>query len=134
MDAAVRGTARAERGLAAGQAALYVATGVWPLVHMPSFEAVTGPKRERWLVRTVGVLVTVVGAVLAAGAARRRTSPELRLLGAATATALAGVDVWYAGVRRRISPVYLADAVVELALAAAWAACALERRAGRGAR
>lgn len=131
MDAAVTAT-RAERGLASGQAALYVATGLWPLVHMPSFEAVTGPKRERWLVRTVGVLLTVVGAVLASGAARRRVSPELRLLGGASAAALAGVDVWYAGVRRRISPVYLADAVVEVALAAAWAACARRGRAGRG--
>jgi hypothetical protein len=133
MDAAVTAT-RAERGLASGQAALYVATGVWPLVHMPSFEAVTGPKRERWLVRTVGVLVAVVGVALGAGAARRRLSPELRLLGGASAAGLAGVDLWYAGVRRRISPVYLADAVVELGLAAGWAACALVGRAGRGAR
>jgi hypothetical protein len=36
--------------------------------------------------------------------------------------ALAAVDVWYAGVRRRISPVYLADAPIELALAFGWIA------------
>jgi hypothetical protein len=131
MERGVSALARAERGLAWGQGGLYVATGVWPILHMRSFEAVTGPKRERWLVRTVGVLVTVLGATLAFGAARRRVTPELRLLGAASAVALAGVDVWYAGVRRRISPVYLADAVVELALAAAWAACARRGRAGR---
>ncbi len=51
-----------ERGLASGQGALYVATGVWPLLHMPSFEAVTGPRLERWLVQTVGVLVASIGA------------------------------------------------------------------------
>jgi hypothetical protein len=37
---------------------------------MPSFEAVTGPKRERWLVRTVGVLVLAIGGTLTLAAAR----------------------------------------------------------------
>ena len=35
----------------AAQGALYVVTGVWPLLHMASFEAVTGPKTDDWLVR-----------------------------------------------------------------------------------
>jgi hypothetical protein len=29
-------------------------TGVWPIPHLQSFEAVTGPKKERWLVKTMG--------------------------------------------------------------------------------
>jgi hypothetical protein len=119
----------AERTLAAGQAALYGATGVWPLVHMASFEAVTGPKRERWLVRTVGILVAGIGATLALAAWRRSFGPEIRLLGGASAAGLAAVDLWYAGVRRRISPVYLADAAAEIALGVAWAVFA--RRAAR---
>jgi hypothetical protein len=118
-----------ERGLAAGQGAFYAATGVWPLLHLRSFEAVTGPKRERWLVRTVGVLVATIGAALALGAGRGRIGPELRLLAGASAAGLAAIDGWYAGPRRRISPVYLADAAVELALAGAWLSFA--RRAAR---
>lgn len=40
----------------------YVATGVAPFVSRRAFEAVTGPKREWWLVQTVGALVTAAGA------------------------------------------------------------------------
>ena len=42
--------------LAIAQGAYFLGTGVWPLVLMPSFESVTGPKVDKWLVRTVGVL------------------------------------------------------------------------------
>ena len=34
-----------------------VVTGLWPVVHMPSFQAGSGPKVDRWLVRTVGGLM-----------------------------------------------------------------------------
>ena len=41
--------------LATGQGAYYVASGLWPIFHRRSFEAVTGPKKDWWLVVTVGV-------------------------------------------------------------------------------
>jgi hypothetical protein len=121
----------AARRLAWGQGAWWAATGAWPLVHLPSFYAVTGPKREGWLVRTVGVLVAAIGATLLAGAARRRVGPELRLLGGAAAAGMAAVEIWYAGARRRIAPVYLADAVLEAGVALAWLGAA-RPRPGRG--
>jgi hypothetical protein len=34
------------RWLAGLQGAYFLVTGVWPLVHMPSFLAVTGPKTD----------------------------------------------------------------------------------------
>ncbi|ACG72254.1 conserved hypothetical protein [Anaeromyxobacter sp. K] len=122
-----------ERPLALGQGAFYAATGAWPLVHMPSFVAVTGPKLEPWLVRTVGVLVGTIGATLLAAGARRRITPEVRLLALASAAGIAAVELWYAGRRRRIAPVYLLDGAGELALAAAWAAAGARRRLRRGA-
>ena len=105
--------------LALVQGIFYAATGVWPLVSMRSFEAVTGPKLERWLVKTVGVLVTVIGAVLTLAGVRRRTTSEVALLAAGSAAGLAAVDVVYVA-KRRISPVYLLDAVAELGLVLAW--------------
>jgi hypothetical protein len=51
---------RWRRRLIAFQAAYYLATGLWPLVHLPSFEAVTGPKTDDWLVHMVGLLAAVV--------------------------------------------------------------------------
>lgn len=54
------------RAVAAAHAAYYVCTGLWSILHRRSFEAVSGPKREYWLVRTVGALATAVGAALGA--------------------------------------------------------------------
>jgi len=101
------------------QALYFVISGVWPLLHMRSFEAITGPKVDRWLVKTVGVLVMTIGATLGLATRADRTTPEIALLGAGSAGALAAIDIVYVA-KRRISPVYLLDAVAELVLAAAW--------------
>jgi hypothetical protein len=92
-----------------------VATGVSPLLSRRAFEAVTGPKREWWLVETVGLLVTAVGAGLIGAAASDRVTPELKAIATGCATALAGIDVVYVA-RRRIAPTYLADAAAQAAL------------------
>jgi hypothetical protein len=105
--------------LALVQGLFYAATGLWPLIDIVSFQIVTGPKTDLWLVRTVGVLVTVIGAVLIAAARPRRITDEIVLLGAGSALGLAGIDLVY-GFSGRISAVYLADAVVEIGLAAVW--------------
>jgi hypothetical protein len=102
------------------QGLFYVTTGLWPIVHLRSFEAVTGPKYDKWLARTLGGLVTAVGAALIAGAFELRPSRSLRLLGIGSAVALGLADVVYAA-RGRISKVYLGDALAEGALAASWA-------------
>ncbi|HEX8692084.1 MAG TPA: hypothetical protein VF746_06680 [Longimicrobium sp.] len=107
------------------QGGYYAATGVWPYLSLESFEAVTGPKAEGWLVKTVGGLVGVIGGVLAAAGARRRVTPEIAWLGAGSAAVLAGIDVWYVA-RRRIPPVYLLDAAAEALLSAGWASAARE--------
>ena len=109
------------RPLAIAQGAYFAATGVWPLVHMPSFEAVTGPKADKWLVRTVGVLVSVIGGVLLAAGARAKITGEVAGLAIGSAVGLGLIDTVYA-TRGRISRIYLADAALEAAIAAGWAA------------
>lgn len=99
------------------QGAYYVATGLWPLFHYSSFEAVTGPKVDDWLVRMVGLLVTVIGATLLLGAQRGPNRLEILTLAIGSALAFTAIDTWYA-LRGRISPIYLADAVVELVIIA----------------
>jgi hypothetical protein len=115
------------RPVFAAQGAYYVATGLLPFVSRRAFEAVTGPKREWWLVQTVGALVTVVGGALLAGAARDRMPPELAAVAAGCAASLAGIDVAYVA-KRRIAPTYLGDAAVPVALLAAGARRATDRR------
>jgi hypothetical protein len=108
-----------EARLAHVQGVAYVATGIWPILHRRSFEAVTGPKVDYWLVRVVGALISVIGATLLLGSRRSRWLPEFTFLAAGSALSLALADLIGVAVRR-ISPVYLLDAVGELALVAAW--------------
>jgi len=104
--------------LATAHGAFLVATGLWPLVSLETFEAVSGRKDEPWLVKTVGLVLATLGVVL--WQSRREESRAQIELGRLPALALAGIDLWYAGIRRCISPVYLADGVVEIGLAVAW--------------
>ncbi|HET6777752.1 MAG TPA: hypothetical protein VFH26_02595 [Gemmatimonadales bacterium] len=105
--------------LALIQGLFYLATGIWPLLDIVSFQVVTGPKIDLWLVRTVGVLVTVVGAVLIAASRTRRVTPEIVMLAVGSALGLAAIDLRYA-LAGRISKVYLADAAVEIGLSLMW--------------
>jgi hypothetical protein len=97
------------------QGAYYIATGVLPFISRRAFEALTGPKREWWLVQTVGALVTVIGGALVLSAARGRAQPELFFLAGGSAASLAGIDIVYVA-KRRIAPTYLVDAAIELGL------------------
>lgn len=106
--------------IAGAQGAYFFLTGVWPLVHLRSFTRITGPKVDGWLVKTVGALIAVVGATMAFGAWRRNADADVALLGVGSAAALLGVDVNYVA-RRRIAPIYLLDAVLEVGILAAWA-------------
>ena len=101
------------------QGGFYLVTGIWPLLDIESFQAVTGPKTDLWLVRTVGVLVAVIGGVLLLAARRSRITDEIVLLAVGSALGLATIDVIYA-LADIISPIYLADATAEVGLAALW--------------
>lgn len=93
--------------------AYYLVAGTAPFISRRAFEAVTGPKREWWLVQTVGAIVTVAGGSLLSAVGRRRVTPETVGLAAGCAAALGMIDVVFV-TRGRISPVYLADAVIEI--------------------
>lgn len=83
---------------------------------MDSFELVTGPKIEHWLVHTVSFLVLVIGASLAAAAKAGEDGMSIRGLALGTAFAFAFMDLFYVSVGR-ISVVYLLDAAAELTFA-----------------
>jgi hypothetical protein len=114
-------------GLAQTQGLYFFATGVWPLLHLRSFEALSGPKAEGWLVKTFGGVLAVLGLTLARAGREGRVTQEVALLAAGSAAVLAGSDVLSAS-RRRISPVYLLDAAAELALLGGWLRAGLARR------
>ena len=105
--------------LSIAQSLYYAITSLWSLLSVGTFQRITGPKTDVWLVKTVGVLVGAIGLALGVAGLRREKTPEIGLLGAASAAGLAGIDAYYAG-RRRISAVYLLDAVAEVVLLALW--------------
>jgi hypothetical protein len=105
--------ASARRGVLTAQSVYYVLTGVWPLVHLSSFELVTGPKTDDWLVHMVGLLALVIGLAVGVAAAQGRVhTPEITTVAAGAAIAFAAIDLWY-GLSGHIAPIYLADAAVE---------------------
>jgi hypothetical protein len=107
------------RFVAAIQGLYYLLTGVWPLISIGTFQMVTGPKTDLWLVKTVGVIITVMGLVLLSAALHARITFEVVLLAIGSAAALTAIDVVYV-TRRVISPVYLLDAVLEVMLVGLW--------------
>ena len=121
--------ARAARFVLLVQGWVYVTTGLWPVVHLQSFEHVTGEKYDDFLVHTVGLLLFVIGAVLLRALHARRPLADVALLAAGAAASLLAIDVVYF-VDGRLPPVYLLDAAAEVAfLAAGIAVFVLERRA-----
>ena len=109
------------RWVAKVQGLFYFVTGVWPIIHLRSFFAVTGPKTEYWLVQTFGAVLAVIGIALFLAARRGAVSVEVCTVGAGTAAILGVCDVVFVG-QRAIGPVYLLDAAAEAMLVAAWVA------------
>jgi hypothetical protein len=109
---------KAER-VALIQAAYFVMTGLWPLIHLRSFERVTGRKQEPWLVRTVAMFVVAVGAALGLGVIRRDVDEQMKVLGVLGALAPSVIETPEA-ICGRISRIYLVDAALEAILIWLW--------------
>lgn len=105
--------------LAIFQGVFYMLTGIWPILHMDSFIAVTGPKVDLWLVRTVGMLIFIIGTGIFAAGIRKQVNISNIIIAAGAAFGLMVVDVTYVWLNV-ISPIYLLDAVVELILVILW--------------
>ena len=113
--------------LAVLQGTYFVVTGAWPLASMATFERVTGPKSDDWLVKTVGALIIVIGGTLVLAAARGAVTAEIVTLAMGSALALTAVDVTYVA-QGRIARIYLLDAVAEVLLVSGWALALLLAR------
>ena len=94
------------------QSAYYIATGLWPLIHYDSFEAVTGRKSERWLVETVGGMIATAGVSLAVGSRGHRPSIETTVTSVGSAVTLGLIDALYL-LRGRLGPAYAVDVLAQ---------------------
>lgn len=101
------------------QGIFYFITGLWPLFSMKTFEMVTGPKTDKWLVKTVGVLIAVLGLALIIAFIRKDISFEMALTAAGCALGLMLIDIIYS-TKRVISKIYLLDAAAEFVIIIGW--------------
>jgi hypothetical protein len=102
------------------QGLYFTLTGLWPIIHMPSFLKVTGSKTDLWLVRTVGLLIFSLGISLLYSAFVLVTiSKALALCALLEAAFLLLIELYY--VRKGvISKIYYLDSIVETAFILLW--------------
>lgn len=103
------------------QSLYFVPFSIWGLLHIRSFMWVTGKKTDTWLVKTVCLLLTTVGAVVGRAGKKNRVTPEIAALGIGSSASLAAIDLWYTR-KGRIRWVYLLDAVANIGLIGGWLA------------
>ena len=105
--------------LALLQGAYFLLTGVWPIVSIRTFQMVTGLKTDLWLVKTVALLIAVIGGALLWAGWTENVSGQTAAIAVGSSLALTAIDIWYVA-RRVIPPIYLADALAEIMLIAGW--------------
>ncbi len=104
---------------ALAQGIFYVLTGMWPIMNIESFQLVTGPKHDLWLVKTVGAILFVIGITLIITGIRQESMLSTAVLAIGSAVVLAGVDIIYFK-KRIIAAIYLLDALAEFLFIAWW--------------
>jgi hypothetical protein len=101
------------------QGIYFFVTGLWPLITINTFQKVTGSKTDLWLVKTVGIILATIGAVLIFAQVNAEINSSIIFLAIGSALSLAIVEFVYVA-KRVISAIYLADAIIELVLIAWW--------------
>ena len=81
--------------------------------------AVTGPKNDIWLVKTVSTILLAIAVTLLSYIYVKTDPLPAILLGFFTSAGLAAIDFYYSG-RAVISPVYALDGIAEVIFAVAW--------------
>lgn len=101
------------------QSIYFILTGLWGILHIESFIAVTGPKFDVWLVKTVSVLIIPIGISLLVAAQKKIIGSEIFILAVGSALGLTIIDIYYVLIDR-ISSIYLLDAAVEIIIIFLW--------------
>jgi hypothetical protein len=100
----------------------YLIGGLWPFVHFRSFQAVAGPKPDRFQTEVTSALFAASGAAIVVGARH----PLGRVLACLSALGVAGVNWRH---RHSVRPLFYAESGMEVMFALAAAAAPPGRRA-----
>jgi hypothetical protein len=119
--------------VAVAHGAFNVLGGLWPLLHLRSFEWVFGPKTDVWLQMTTGGLLVSAGVAQLTAAPAPQGPAHARRIGLGTALTLLAIDLMYVP-KGRIRPTYLLDAAMQTGWIAAWLRSAPGKCTTRNAR
>ena len=109
------------------QSIYYLLTGLWPLLHIRSFMELTGYKTDTWLVKTVAVLTISMSLTFMTDLLSKEFSTAIAVLSVTSSLGFLLIDSHYA-LSEVISPVYLADAAVQLVFICWWGVVALFKK------
>ncbi len=109
------------------QTVYYLVTAVWALVHIDSFIAVTGPKTDIWLVKTVAVLLLAISCCFISQLITKINLWPVAILAIGCCIGLIFIDCYYA-FTGTISKIYLLDAVLEFLLLIMWVIALIRMR------
>jgi prepilin signal peptidase PulO-like enzyme (type II secretory pathway) len=115
------------KALALLQGLYYCITGIWPLIHIQSFQWITGPKTDIWLVHTVGVLVLIIGLVLTFSFFRRKVNSEPIMLAMGCNIGFILIEIIYV-TQNVIWNIYLADALFQFILFILWISALIKHK------
>lgn len=95
-------------------------TALWGLIDIESFMAITGPKSDVWLVKTVSVLIIPISLCLLSYLFTRSGFTQAAIVGITSAIGLGAIDFYYS-LRDVISKVYLGDGFMQVLFLLMWA-------------
>lgn len=95
-------------------------TALWGLIDIESFMAITGPKSDVWLVKTVSVLIIPISLCLLSYLITRSGFTQVAIVGITSAIGLGTIDFYYS-LRDVISKVYLGDGFMQVLFLLMWA-------------
>ena len=95
--------------------------GLWPLFYLQGFEAVTGPKVEDFLVRTIALILLLTAVVLFLQLRKPKAEQSAIAMAAGVSFILGLVGIITAA-GGWIRPIYFADGAIHLLFAMSWAA------------
>lgn len=95
------------------QGMYYLLTGIWPLIHLSSFEIVVGYKPDKFQFFTTTLLISLIAIALLASIKKEKTR-SIRILSLGSPLVFLMVELWFG--KDGIRPVFILDACIQVCL------------------
>lgn len=97
------------------QGGYYFITGLWPIISITTFEKITGPKVDKWLVQSFGALTLSISISLLVASYEGTAGYSALILSIGTAISFIFCEIIFC-LKGFISYVYLIDAILHVIL------------------